>query len=70
MWLWLGSIANSNENEDENYIDIIHDWWCSTIDENLIFLQLLMWFIQHIVAFCSIWITTIYHSCIFTYVSG
>jgi hypothetical protein len=36
LQLWLATIVGLDENEDEKYIHIIHNYWCPTLDENFV----------------------------------
>ncbi len=36
MQLWFTITIGLHENEDETCIHIIHNWWCPTIDKNLV----------------------------------
>jgi hypothetical protein len=42
MQLWLATIVGLDENENEKCIHTIQNYWCQTLDENLIYLQLIM----------------------------
>jgi hypothetical protein len=44
MQLWFATTISLDENENEMWIHIVHNWWHQTIDENLVVLWLLMWF--------------------------